>query len=100
MKKIFFAAMLLLLVVPVVMAQNVTNTDADPIVDKIMGIVDVIIYIAGAIGTLLLVVTGIMFMQAGDPSEKKRMADRLKMILLGLLIVILAKPIINVILSA
>ena len=110
-KSVFFlGALFLLMIAPLVLAaitddplegsDRAATSSEIAVKDKIMGIVDFVIWIAGGIGVLLLVITGMMFMQAGDPADKKKMGDRLKMILLGLLLVILAKPIIQVIMGA
>ncbi|MFH1683172.1 MAG: hypothetical protein ABIA37_05245 [Candidatus Woesearchaeota archaeon] len=108
--KLFLGVLFLLMVMPIALAaitddplegtDRTATASEKAVQDKVMSIVDFVIWIAGGIGVLLLVITGIMFMQAGDPSDKKRMGDRLKMILLGLVLVILAKPIIQVIMGA
>lgn len=51
--------------------------------------------IAGAVAALIATVVGFMFMNAKDPSEKKELGDKLKAIIVGLAIVLLSVPIVN-----
>jgi hypothetical protein len=74
------------------------DEDVKAINEKVMKLINIVQYLAGGIAALLATITGIMFMQARDPSEKKQLGDRLKAILIGLGIVLLSIPIVNLLL--
>jgi len=81
----------------------VPNKTATPeqkaVMEKIMGIVGFLQYIAAGIAALATVIVGIMFMQASEPAEKKRLGDRLKMIIIGLVLVLLSIPLVKLIIQ-
>ena len=66
---------------------------------KLKKIINMLQYIAGFIAAIAAVITGIMFMSARDPSEKRQVGDRLKSIIIGLVIVVLSIPIVNLIIT-
>ena len=54
--------------------------------------------IAGAIAALVATIVGFMFMNAKDPSEKKNLGDKLKAIIIGLGIILLSVPLVQLLL--
>jgi uncharacterized membrane protein YidH (DUF202 family) len=78
---------------------TVTSADGiDEVKDKIGLVIGIVQYIAIGAAVLFASITGIQFMGARDPEEKKRLGDRLKYIIIGLLIVVLSFPIISLVL--
>ncbi len=68
------------------------------VTSMISRIIALVQYTAGGVAVLLLAITGIQFMGARDPVDKKQLGDRLKYILIGLAIVVLSFPIVKLIL--
>ncbi|PIN73304.1 hypothetical protein COV20_03680 [Candidatus Woesearchaeota archaeon CG10_big_fil_rev_8_21_14_0_10_45_16] len=100
---------LLLLAMPMVFAANGTelSTDAFAPVDitniggvsevtnLLARIISIVRLVAVGVAVLASIILGIQFMGARDPIEKKRLGDRLKYILIGLAVVVLSYPIVN-----
>ena len=64
---------------------------------SIAQIIAIVQWAAGGIAVIALAITGIQFMGVSDPYEKKRLADRIKYILVGIVIVALSIPIVDLI---
>ncbi len=76
-----------------------TSDEMTTITTKLKKIINILQYIATFIAAIAAIITGIMFMTAKDPAEKRHIGDRLKSIIIGLIIVVLSIPIVNLIIS-
>ncbi|HIJ11737.1 TPA: hypothetical protein HA278_06780 [Candidatus Woesearchaeota archaeon] len=70
----------------------------EEVTGKLANIIGIVQYMAVGIAVLFASITGIQFMGARDPVEKKRLGDRLKYVLLGLAIVVLSFPLVRLVL--
>lgn len=79
---------------------SVNKADADVIkvTGKLATIISYVQYFAGGIAVLLAMITGVQFMNARDPHEKRQLGDKLKYIVIGLVIVLLSFPVVNLLL--
>lgn len=105
MKILNLISMVLLVFVlslPLVLAQ--TGGDAASacaeIKSKILTVINFLTFIAGGVAVIAAIVVGIMFMYAGDPSEKDKLGGRLKALVIGIVIVALANPIVRLLLGS
>ncbi len=76
-----------------------TSDDMTAITSKLKKIINILQYIATFVAAIAAIITGIMFMTAKDPADKRHIGDRLKSIIIGLVIVVLSIPIVNLIIS-
>ena len=99
--KIWMVCLLALVLLPAVLAQaDCSNpaTEAEAcscIKDKITTIINLLTLVAGGVAVIAAIIVGIMFMNAGDPSEKDRMGGKLKALIVGIVIVALANPMVR-----
>lgn len=100
---VFLAVFLLSLVVS---AQTIEDTgreadlsgdDVQQVTSKLLKIIHLLQYLASFLAAIAAIIVGIMFMLAKDPSEKRQNGERLKAIIIGLVIVVLSIPLVNLI---
>ena len=69
------------------------------IVAKVEQIANLITLIAGVLGVLAIVITGIMMAMSDDPESRNKLKDKLKYIIFGLILIFAAKFIVAIILG-
>ena len=67
----------------------------DKITDMIKSTIGIVQYVAAGLAVLFAMITGVQFMNARDPHEKRQLGDRLKYIVTGIVIVTLSIPIVR-----
>ena len=97
--KIWMVFVLALVLMPAVLA-DCSNPASEAeactcIKDKITTIINLLTLVAGGVAVIAAIIVGIMFMNAGDPSEKDRLGARLKALIIGIVIVALANPLVR-----
>lgn len=94
-KKLLIAiALAAMFVIPVVLADEITEIEST--INKVTNLVSAI---GGAIAVLAATVVGVMMFQAKDPSERDQLKERLKYIIIGLVIIVIAPQIVKYILG-
>lgn len=63
--------------------------------EKINLIVNLLTMVAGGLAVVAAIVLGIMFFNSSDPGEKDKLAQKLKMLVVGIVIIALANPIVK-----
>ena len=101
--KILGVVLVLALLITPVIAANATlpgEETAEESCEKIRGmvkrVINLLTIIAAGIAVIMAIVVGIMFMQTSDPSEKERLGARLKQLIIGIIIVVIAGPLVNI----
>ncbi len=102
-KTIFVFLLMVLFISPMVLAeegQQITkdNEDMQDIGRTIRRVIDLVSLIGGGIAVLAASVVGIMMMQTNDPAEKDMLKERLKYIIIGLIIIAVAPQIVKLVL--
>ncbi len=88
-------ALFALLAAPAVLAD-----DMQDIKDAVGRVTTLVSTIGGAIAILAMTVVGVMMFQAKDPSEKDQLKERLKYIIIGLVLIVVAPQIVRVIMTS
>ena len=83
-----------------VLAQANSADAAAAITTQIEGITNIVLAVAGGLAVLAAIVVGVMMFQAKDPAERDQLKDKLKYIIIGLVIIVVAKPVVSTILSS
>jgi len=65
------------------------------IISKIEQIANLITIIAGIIAVIAIVITGIMMAMSDDPESRNKLKDKLKYIIFGLVLIVLARMIVQ-----
>ena len=78
---------------------DIPTTEASP--DNLKRVINILVYVAGALSVVFIIVGGIMFItSAGNPEQTKRARNTLLYAVVGLLISIVAFALVNFILVA
>lgn len=94
-KKLLIAiALVAMFTIPVVFADEIAEIEST--INKVTNLVSAI---GGAIAVLAATVVGVMMFQAKDPSERDQLKERLKYIIIGLVIIVVAPQIVKYILG-
>ncbi len=88
-----------LMLMSIVLAPAVVAQEECAIFDTIQRVTTLVMTIGGALAVLALTFVGIMMFNASDPAEKDRLKERLKYIIMGLVIIVVAPMIVNYILG-
>lgn len=91
---VFLCVMLLNVLLVGVAAQDDDDDDVGDITEKICRVVNLISLIGGAVGAVALVAVGVMMMYTTDPAEKNQLKERLKYIILGVILIVIGPHII------
>ncbi len=97
-KTILLCLILFTLTATVALAQNMTGEQEDAC-NEIKGTVDnitnLISIIGGSIATLALIVVGVMMFMSQDPAEKDQLKDKIKYIIMGIVLIVIAPQIVK-----
>jgi type IV secretory pathway VirB2 component (pilin) len=97
-KKIFVYVLLILGLFTAVYAAG----DCDGLAEinkTINKIINLVVYVGGGLATLAATVVGIMMFNAEDPAQKDHLKERLKYIVIGLVIIVVAPMVVKYILG-
>jgi type IV secretory pathway VirB2 component (pilin) len=95
MKKLLIAmALVAMIAAPIVLADEISEIEAT--IGKVTNLVSAI---GGAIAVLAATVVGVMMFQAKDPSERDQLKERLKYVIVGLVIIVVAPQVVKYILG-
>ncbi|RLE38098.1 hypothetical protein DRJ17_04990 [Candidatus Woesearchaeota archaeon] len=95
--------LLVLIAFPFVSAQVEGNLTGDALVacQKINSVINTItllvMSIGGGLAVLILIITGIMFMNAKDPTDKDKLGSKMRSVIIGLVIILVAPWIVQMI---
>ena len=94
-KKLLIAiALVAMIALPVVLADEIGEIEET--INKVTNLVSAI---GGAIAVLAATVVGVMMFQAKDPSERDQLKERLKYIIVGLVIIVVAPQVVKYIIG-
>jgi type IV secretory pathway VirB2 component (pilin) len=101
--KLFILVALALMLAPAVMAKDCSGfEDSEPdeyikcTIDNVTNLVSII---GGAVAILALTVIGVMMLTTNDPSERDQLKERLKYVMIGLVIIVVAPQIVGMIIG-
>jgi type IV secretory pathway VirB2 component (pilin) len=95
-KTIFLLAVLALMLAPAAFAADCAEDDFACRIGNVTNLVSII---GGALAVLALTVVGVMMFNAKDPSERDQLKDRLKYIIIGLVVIVLAPQVVKYLLN-
>lgn len=102
-KTIFLFAVLALVIVPAVMAKDCKPyKDSQPeeyIKCTIGNVTNLVSLVGGAVAILALSVIGVMMLSTKDPAERDQLKERLKYVIIGLVIIVVAPQIVGMIIQ-
>jgi uncharacterized BrkB/YihY/UPF0761 family membrane protein len=75
------------------------QTDEEIIEQKIESVTSLVSLLGGAIGVLALTVIGVMMMYTTDPAEKNQLKERLKYVIIGTVLIVVAPYVISYLLA-
>ena len=93
-KLLIALALVAMIAAPIVMADEISEIEST--IGKVTNLVSAI---GGAIAVLAATVVGVMMFQAKDPSERDQLKERLKYIIVGLVIIVVAPQVVKYILG-
>ncbi len=93
-KLLIALALVAMIAAPIVLADEISDIEAT--IGKVTNLVSAI---GGAIAVLAATVVGVMMFQAKDPSERDQLKERLKYIIVGLVIIVVAPQVVKYILG-
>ena len=93
-KLLMALALVAMIAAPIVMADEISEIEST--IGKVTNLVSAI---GGAIAVLAATVVGVMMFQAKDPSERDQLKERLKYIIVGLVIIVVAPQVVKYILG-
>ncbi len=93
-KLLFIIALVALMVMPIVLA---ADAEAE-ICGTVSKIIDLVRIVGGAIAVLAITVVGVMMFQAKDPTERDQLKEKLKYVIIGLVVIVIAPMIVGYIL--
>lgn len=106
-KNIFMIFAMFLLVAPMALAADDDSNDLEPceaevsdIVKVINRITSLVVYVGGSLAVLAATVVGIMMFNAHDPTQKDNLKERLKYIIIGLVIIVVAPLIVKYVMGS
>ena len=101
--KLFILAVLALMLAPAVMAADCSvyeDSQPDEYIKCTIGnVTNLVSIIGGAVAVLALTVIGVMMLSTKDPSERDQLKERLKYVIIGLVIIVVAPQIVKVIIG-
>ncbi len=65
--------------------------------DKMDAVINLLTAIAGGVAVIAAMIIGLMFVQSNDPSQKDALGQKLKMLIIGIVLIALANPIVKMI---